>query len=327
MILTDWTFGYCLIPLFVNSCFASAQPTHANLLARSLADPQFQMARLIQAVVNSATNDGDLHVEFNAPNIMSINLPVHVMTAAVHPPQARPATGAAAAAAGNTDNAGNGGAGAVGDQASAAAPAAGAATSAGASVGSASTSTGTRSGEQRANTLPTTATQTRSTSRPQIQIGGNNNWAGRIAPTHTAFDRFLPCNSHHIREPEPLPQNNNNNNNASSSSNSNNVNSGQARGSRSSSGTRRAANNASNPMGEFRFLSCPVNIDTDRYMHVPPHTLTDIHVPRIHTDIDVHLHTSIHHIIHVDYHHVFLISCTLSPRLYAFLILTLSPEM
>lgn len=309
MILTDWTFGYCLIPLFVNCYFASAQLTHANLLPRSLADPQFQMARLIQAVVNSATNDGDLHVEFNAPNIMSINLPVHVMTAAVHPPQARPATGTAAAA-GNTDNADTGGAGAVGDQASAAAaPAAGAATSAGASVGSASTSTGTRSGEQRANTLPTTATQTRSTSRPQIQIGGNNNWAGRIAPTHTAFDRFLPCNSHHIREPEPLPQNNNNNNNASSSS-SNNVNSGQARVSRSSSGTRRAANNAPNSMGEFRFLSCHVYIDTHRYMHVPPHTHKDIdiHMPQIHTDIDIHVHTSIHHIIHVHHHYVSLIA-------------------
>ncbi|XP_032290296.1 large proline-rich protein BAG6 isoform X2 [Drosophila virilis] len=183
-------------------------------------DPHVQMARLIQAVVNSATNDTDLRLEFNVPNVMSINLPVHVMTAAVHP-QGRPAaatdsTGTAtgdanaAAAAGATPPAAPG----------AAAGGGAAAAAAGAPPTAASTSSGTRSGEQRANTLPTTATQTRSTSRPQIQIGGNNNWAGRIAPTHTAFDRFLPCNSHHIREPETLIQHNNNNNN----NNSNNIN-------------------------------------------------------------------------------------------------------
>ncbi|XP_070135673.1 large proline-rich protein BAG6 isoform X7 [Drosophila bipectinata] len=163
-------------------------------------DPQLEMARLIQAVVNRATNNetNDVHVEFNSPNIMSINLPVHVMTAAVRPPSAAAAaatpTSAAPeeASADNSSPAGNG------------------------EAGAASTSSGTRSGEQRANTLPTTSTQTRSTSRPQIQIGGNNNWGSRIAPTHTAFDRFLPCNSHHIREPEPQ-----NNNNASGSSNNN----------------------------------------------------------------------------------------------------------
>lgn len=160
------------------------------------------MARLIQAVVNRATNEtNDVHVEFNSPNIMSINLPVHVMTAAVRPPStaaaAAPPPASAAAEEASADNspppAGNG------------------------EAAAASTSSGARSGEQRANTLPTTSTQTRSTSRPQIQIGGNNNWGSRIAPTHTAFDRFLPCNSHHIREPEPQ-----NNNNASGSSSNNN---------------------------------------------------------------------------------------------------------
>ncbi|KAH8317707.1 hypothetical protein KR074_006467 [Drosophila pseudoananassae] len=162
-------------------------------------NPQLEMARLIQAVVNRATNNeaNDVHVEFNSPNIMSINLPVHVMTAAVRPPSAAAAATPTSAApeeasADNSPPAGNG------------------------EAGAASTSSGTRSGEQRANTLPTTSTQTRSTSRPQIQIGGNNNWGSRIAPTHTAFDRFLPCNSHHIREPEPQ-----NNNNAAGSSNNN----------------------------------------------------------------------------------------------------------
>ncbi|KPU78709.1 uncharacterized protein Dana_GF10650, isoform D [Drosophila ananassae] len=164
-------------------------------------NPQLEMARLIQAVVNRATNEtNDVHVEFNSPNIMSINLPVHVMTAAVRPPStaaaAAPPPASAAAEESSADNspppAGNG------------------------EAAAASTSSGARSGEQRANTLPTTSTQTRSTSRPQIQIGGNNNWGSRIAPTHTAFDRFLPCNSHHIREPEPQ------NNNASGSSSNNN---------------------------------------------------------------------------------------------------------
>ncbi|KAH8293774.1 hypothetical protein KR054_004367 [Drosophila jambulina] len=158
-------------------------------------NPQMEMARLLQAVVNRASNEAtDVHVEFNSPNIMSINLPVHVMTAAVRPAPAGSAPGPAAAAASAPAE--------VSNESSPAASNAESPTAA-------STSNGTRSGEQRANTLPTTSTQTRSTSRPQIQIGGNNNWGGRIAPTHTAFDRFLPCNSHHIREPEQLPQNSN----------------------------------------------------------------------------------------------------------------------
>ncbi|XP_017122081.1 large proline-rich protein BAG6 isoform X6 [Drosophila elegans] len=160
-------------------------------------NPQQEMARIIQAVVNRATNEAnDLHVEFNSPNVMSINLPVHVMTAAV---RQAPTPGAAEDSAPSAPTAA--------EESSESAPAAGSEDS----PTAASTSSGTRSGEQRANTLPTTATQTRSTSRPQIQIGGNNNWGGRIAPTHTAFDRFLPCNSHHIREPEPLPHHHNNN--------------------------------------------------------------------------------------------------------------------
>ncbi|KAH8240098.1 hypothetical protein KR032_011191 [Drosophila birchii] len=168
-------------------------------------NPQMEMARLLQAVVNRANNEAnDVHVEFNSPNIMSINLPVHVMTAAVRPAPAGSAPGPAAAAAASAP-------------ASASAEASNESSPAAESPTAASTSNGNRNGEQRANTLPTTSTQTRSTSRPQIQIGGNNNWGGRIAPTHTAFDRFLPCNSHHIREPEQLP----NNTNASGSSNNN----------------------------------------------------------------------------------------------------------
>ncbi|BFF97782.1 large proline-rich protein BAG6 [Drosophila madeirensis] len=176
-------------------------------------DPQLEMARLIQAVVNRATSDNnEVQVEFSAPNIMSINLPVHVVATAARPPapgpESAPEATAESAPAGEEQASNNSGA-------------------------TASTSTGTRSGEQRANTLPTTATQTRSTARPQIQIGGNNNWGGRIAPTHTAFDRFLPCNSHHIREPEPLPQNNN----SSSSNNNRRANAATAGAAGTSSGT------------------------------------------------------------------------------------------
>ncbi|BFF97776.1 large proline-rich protein BAG6 [Drosophila madeirensis] len=194
-------------------------------------NPQLEMARLIQAVVNRATSDNnEVQVEFSAPNIMSINLPVHVVATAARPPapgpESAPEATAESAPAGEEQASNNSGA-------------------------TASTSTGTRSGEQRANTLPTTATQTRSTARPQIQIGGNNNWGGRIAPTHTAFDRFLPCNSHHIREPEPLPQNNN----SSSSNNNRRANAATAGAAGTSSGT--AAGGGAAPSGSRR--TPPVN--------------------------------------------------------------------
>ncbi|XP_070070544.1 large proline-rich protein BAG6 isoform X6 [Drosophila takahashii] len=154
-------------------------------------DPQLEMARSILAMVNGQ-RPNDVHVEFNAPNVMSINLPVHVMTAVRQAPAPGAQATETAAPSAPTEESSPESAPAAGD-----------------SPNAASTSSGTRSADQRANTLPTTSTQTRSTSRPQIQIGGNNNWGGRIAPTHTAFDRFLPCNSHHIREPEPLPHSNN----------------------------------------------------------------------------------------------------------------------
>nr|XP_036670940.1 large proline-rich protein BAG6 isoform X1 [Drosophila suzukii] len=152
-------------------------------------NPQLEMARIIQAMVNGQ-RPNDVHVEFNAPNVMSINLPVHVMTGVRQAPApgatetTSPSAPTEESSPESTPAAGNG------DSPNAA-------------------STSTRTADPRANTLPTTATQTRSTSRPQIQIGGNNNWGGRIAPTHAAFDRFLPCNSHHIREPEPLPHSTN----------------------------------------------------------------------------------------------------------------------
>lgn len=168
---------------------AAGAETLAQEQQRLEMDPQLEMARIIQAMVNGQ-RPNDVHVEFNAPNVMSINLPVHVMTTVRQAP-----------AAGSNETADP-------SASESSSPESAPASGNGESPNAASTSSGTRSGDQRANTLPTTATQTRSTSRPQIQIGGNNNWGGRIAPTHTAFDRFLPCNSHHIREPEQLLQNN-----------------------------------------------------------------------------------------------------------------------
>ncbi|XP_017039597.1 large proline-rich protein BAG6 isoform X6 [Drosophila ficusphila] len=184
-------------------------------------DPQSDVARILQAMFSRQRGN----VEINAPNIMSINLPVHVMTAVRQAPEAgAPAPAEPSAPAAETSQEG---ASTASDGDSPTAP---------------STSAGTRGADQRTNnTLPTTATQTRSTSRPQIQIGGNNNWGGRIAPTHTAFDRFLPCNSHHIREPEPLPHNNN----VSSANNNRSTNAASAAGSAgvsptAASGTRPA---------------------------------------------------------------------------------------
>lgn len=65
-------------------------------------------------------------------------------------------------------------------------------------------------------THPTTSTQTRSTARPQIHVTGLP--AGQVrnlrpVPIPTmqlpSFDRYLPCNSHHVREPEQRDQTNN----------------------------------------------------------------------------------------------------------------------
>lgn len=55
-------------------------------------------------------------------------------------------------------------------------------------------------------THPTTSTQTRSTARPQIHATGQIP-VGQIrnlrpAMQLSSFDRYLPCNSHHIHEPE-----------------------------------------------------------------------------------------------------------------------------
>ncbi|XP_065090600.1 large proline-rich protein BAG6 isoform X2 [Ochlerotatus camptorhynchus] len=135
---------------------------------------QMQVARLIQAVVNAAPMNADIHVQINAGG---------------NPPGS---SAASTPGTGGTTTS-NGG----GPQAN--------------PTMTNNTSTNTNSGSNDNGsqsrfatvTLPTTSTQTRSTSRPHVHS---------IPPAHirnvrpipanmlSSFDRFLPCNSHHIRE-------------------------------------------------------------------------------------------------------------------------------
>ncbi|KXJ77074.1 hypothetical protein RP20_CCG008386 [Aedes albopictus] len=136
---------------------------------------QMQVARLIQAVVNAAPIHADIHFQINAGG---------------NPPGSS-APGTPGSGSTTTSNS-NGGPQANPTMTN-------------------NTSTNTNSGSNDNGsqsrfatvTLPTTSTQTRSTSRPHVHS---------IPPAHirnvrpipanmlSSFDRFLPCNSHHIRE-------------------------------------------------------------------------------------------------------------------------------
>uniref|UniRef100_A0A1Q3FX52 Large proline-rich protein BAG6 n=1 Tax=Culex tarsalis TaxID=7177 RepID=A0A1Q3FX52_CULTA len=194
-----------------NAAAANAsQPQATNTTATNASNnnnnnAQMQMARLIQAVVNATPIHADIHVQINAGG---------------NPPASGAATSsgsgpAAATTTASTESGRNGG----GPQAN--------------PTMTNNTSTNTNSGGNDGTqsrfatvTLPTTSTQTRSTSRPHVHS---------IPPAHirqvrpipanmlSSFDRFLPCNSHHIREngdrgPETitLRTSNNSSNNSSS---------------------------------------------------------------------------------------------------------------
>ncbi|XP_029408298.2 large proline-rich protein BAG6 isoform X5 [Bactrocera dorsalis] len=213
---------------------ATSTAAAANAATQSNDNPQVQMSRLIQAMVNSAPINTELHVQILPPTILSV--PVNARGGnngnGEQQQRATAATTAdatATAAANNSNNNANAnatgsssgsgsssGANANNNNSNNAAPAAGIVLN---------PNSGYRpvSASLAIGTLPTTSTQTRSTSRPQLQIGGlpANGWNGRFIPANmmSSFDRFLPCNSHHIREPEN--GNNSNAANASTPSNGN----------------------------------------------------------------------------------------------------------
>ncbi|XP_011180741.2 large proline-rich protein bag6-B isoform X3 [Zeugodacus cucurbitae] len=192
---------------------ATSTAPAANAATQSNDNPQVQMSRLIQAMVNSAPINTELHVQILPPTILSVPVNARAGNNGNGEQQQQRATAAAnataAAAANNSNNNASGNATGSGSGSGAnannnrnsnnAAPAAGVVLT---------PNSGYRpvSASLAIGTLPTTSTQTRSTSRPQLQIGGlpANGWNGRFIPANmmSSFDRFLPCNSHHIREPE-----------------------------------------------------------------------------------------------------------------------------
>ncbi|EAT41244.1 AAEL007082-PA, partial [Aedes aegypti] len=158
-----------------SSSTTNSRTTSESDSISSTNNAQMQVARLIQAVVNAAPIHADIHVQINAggnpPGSSAPSTPGTGSTTTSNSnggPQANPTM---------TNN----------------------------------TSTNTNSGSNDNGsqsrfatvTLPTTSTQTRSTSRPHVHS---------IPPAHirnvrpipanllSSFDRFLPCNSHHIRD-------------------------------------------------------------------------------------------------------------------------------
>ncbi|XP_055842288.1 large proline-rich protein BAG6 isoform X2 [Episyrphus balteatus] len=181
------------------------------------ANHQLQVARLIQAVVNSAPIDADFHVQINAPSILSIGVPLNANMRA----QASQSSSATAPNSTQSSSSSSSSSSTTTETSSTAttSSSAAAAASSTATTGSDSNTTSTGLNQARVDTTthPTTSTQTRSTARPQVQVSNiPSAWNSRVIPANmlSSFDRFLPCNSHHIRDNEARENGTNNNNNS-----------------------------------------------------------------------------------------------------------------
>ncbi|XP_055700663.1 large proline-rich protein bag6-A isoform X5 [Phlebotomus papatasi] len=139
---------------------------------------ELQIARIIQAVVNTAPMDAEVQVEINPPQSSASNNQQSTVT--------NTSSNSTATIAPNelTINVHLGDIGALGV------------------IG------GGPNQPPRVTTvtLPTTSTQTRSTARQQMHSGNlptaqMRNFRPTSSNIFSAFDRFLPCNSHHIRDP------------------------------------------------------------------------------------------------------------------------------
>ncbi|XP_059614163.1 large proline-rich protein BAG6 isoform X2 [Phlebotomus argentipes] len=152
----------------------SPEQSDENRVPRAM-NQELQIARIIQAVVNTAPMDAEVQVEINPPQNAS--------SSGQHSPATTTSTTSTATVAPNelTINVH------LGD------------------IGLQHVLNNRQNQAPRVTTvtLPTTSTQTRSTARQQMHTANlpaaqMRNF--RLPSIFSAFDRFLPCNSHHIRD-------------------------------------------------------------------------------------------------------------------------------